>query len=192
VSDPDNAVAVFEHQYGRRKRARAPMYRKGEWVRIARNKDTFEKGRSERWSTELYRVAAVDNRAPPTMYTLEDALGDPIRGRFYAAELLPSVFTSESQRELLFPRRDPATAGPDEVAEVLGYRVDEKNTSKYGRYIITVRLGDGSTEEVPLQAYIGKVDKNGKFKATARNPDQVLQPIGDWLERTLPDVYASF
>jgi hypothetical protein len=178
ASDPENAEAAFDTQYGPPQAVERPLLKVGDWVRLARLKGTFEKGRNERWTTELYRVVEVNNRAPPVMYKVADGLGDVLKGRFYVAMLKRSNFSSESQRELLFPRMDPAAVGPDKVARVLGYRMSPTNKSKYGQYLITVELGDGSKEEVPLQAYIGRVDKQACSRPPRTTQITVDSPNG--------------
>ena len=163
----------------------APRLQVGDWVRISRQKEVFEKGRSENWTTALYRVVKVLHTLPVT-YQIADNVGDPIQGSFYEAELQKSQFDPKSQQELLAPRRK---AGPDEVDHVVAYRISATNKTRFGKYILLLQFGDGKREEAPLSDFVGKETK-GKFVPTQRNPDQVLRPIDEFLRVELPNVLA--
>jgi hypothetical protein len=162
-----------------------PKLEVGDWVRISRQKEAFEKGRTENWTTELYKVVKVFHTKPVT-YRIADNVGDPIQGSFYEAELQKSTFDPKTQQELLAPRRK---AGPDEVERVISYRISPTDKSRFGKYILLLEFGDGGREERPLSDFVGKEIK-GKFQATQRNPDQVLRPIDEYLKNELPDVLA--
>ena len=162
-----------------------PKLRVGDWVRISRQKEAFEKGRTENWTVELYKVVEV-LRTLPVTYKIADSVGDTIEGSFYDAELQKSQFDPKSQQELIAPRRK---AGPDEVDHVVSYRISPTNKSRFGKYILLLEFGDGKREEMPLSDFVGKEIK-GKFMPTQRNPDQVLRPIDEFLRTELPDVLA--
>ena len=71
----------------------------GDWVRISRVKDIFEKGFMPSWSTECFQVTDILFSKPVT-YQLADFGGEAIEGSFYAPELQktdkPEVFLIES------------------------------------------------------------------------------------------------
>jgi hypothetical protein len=162
-----------------------PKLKLGDWVRVSRLKEQFEKGRTENWTTELYKVVKVLHTKPVT-YRIADNSGDVIEGSFYEAELLKSTFSSQTQQELLAPRRK---AGPNEVDRVISFRISPTDKSRFGKYLLLLQYGDGEREEAPLSNFVGRVVK-GKFQATQRNPDQVLRPIDEFLKNELPDVLA--
>jgi hypothetical protein len=58
----------------------------GDYVRISKVKQTFEKGYTHRWSKEVFRVAKIYNHLP-IQYSLIDLKGDEIKGKFYNEEL---------------------------------------------------------------------------------------------------------
>jgi hypothetical protein len=60
----------------------------GDYVRISKVKRTFEKGYTERYSHEAYKIRNIDDRTTPILYELEDLKGESIDGKFYAQELL--------------------------------------------------------------------------------------------------------
>jgi len=62
-------------------------YKIGDFVRISRVKDTFEKSYTPNWSEEVFKITSVDNNDTPVMYQLEDLLGELIKGKFYEPEL---------------------------------------------------------------------------------------------------------
>lgn len=71
----------------------------GDWVRISRQKDVFEKGYAPNWSTEVYKVTGITYSRPVT-YHIVDFGDEAITGSFYAEELQhttkPEVFIIET------------------------------------------------------------------------------------------------
>lgn len=59
----------------------------GDIVRVAKAKYIFDKGYTQNWSSELFRVIKVIPRSPP-VYEIEDKDGNQIEGIFYAEQLL--------------------------------------------------------------------------------------------------------
>lgn len=57
-----------------------------DFVRISKYKSCFDKGYTPNWSTEIFKVVAVQNTNPVT-YLLQDMNKQPILGTFYAEEL---------------------------------------------------------------------------------------------------------
>jgi hypothetical protein len=105
----------------------------------------------------------------PVTYTIKDVAGDAYKN-VYAEELARTQFTPRLKRNCLrYVKR------MTNWAEVLGYSVDEKNTSKFGRYIVRVRLGDGSEESVALGAatsvhWKGRQDRQVQIDGTQPRP----------------------
>ena len=58
----------------------------GDYVRLSRYKNIFEKGYTGNWTEEIFLVDKVKNTVPIT-YVLKDTNGDPVRGTFYELEL---------------------------------------------------------------------------------------------------------
>jgi transposase InsO family protein len=78
------------------------LLRVGALVRISRiSNSPFRKNFDQNWSEEIFRVATLDKRDIPVMYTLKDLNDEPIEGKFYHEELqdigdaLPKVFRIE-------------------------------------------------------------------------------------------------
>ena len=67
----------------------------GDKVRISKYKMTFDKGYLPNWTNELFTVTRVRPTVPVT-YELEDVRGQPVKGGFYAEEIIkttvPNVF----------------------------------------------------------------------------------------------------
>lgn len=57
----------------------------GDYVRISRLKNVFEKGHFN-WTEEVFKISEVRD-TNPTTYKLEDLMNDPIEGSFYRQEL---------------------------------------------------------------------------------------------------------
>ena len=66
--------------------SKTPKFKIGDYVRISRIKGVFEKGYVPKWSKEVFKIINVDTLYP-TMYEIEDQLGEKIEGKFYEPEL---------------------------------------------------------------------------------------------------------
>lgn len=73
-------------------------YSVGDYVRISKFKNKFERGFTRNWSTEIFQIATVFKTDPPT-YHLKDERNEIIKGRFYEQELMktkhPHVYLIE-------------------------------------------------------------------------------------------------
>lgn len=58
----------------------------GDTVRIAKYKNVFEKGYTQGWSEEIFKITIRYSSNPPT-YGLSDLDGESIKGRFYEPEI---------------------------------------------------------------------------------------------------------
>lgn len=63
----------------------------GDYVRISKYKSVFAKGYTANWTTEIFQITNVF-KGKPTTYTLEDADGEEIVGKFYGEELQKTDF----------------------------------------------------------------------------------------------------
>ena len=64
-------------------------YKVGQWVRISRIKDTFEKGYTPSWSFEIFQITSISLKKP-VVYYLHDYYGEAVKGAFYQAEIQPT------------------------------------------------------------------------------------------------------
>lgn len=63
------------------------VFKIGDYVRISRYKDTFEKGYTPNWSTKIYVIEKIFKTIPVTYALRDDEMNSPIAGRFYKEEL---------------------------------------------------------------------------------------------------------
>ena len=87
---PANYQHVFDALYnGKNRRIREktqPKFKIGDKVRIAKKKETFEKGYTPNWTEEVFTVVKVQPTIPFT-YKVEDTRSEEIQGTFYEEEL---------------------------------------------------------------------------------------------------------
>ena len=91
---PANHGQVFKNLYYKKVKtllnipqtSRKPKFHVGEKVRLAVQKDLFEKSYIINWSDRIYTIKEVKNTLPYT-YTVEDERGVEHKGRFYESEL---------------------------------------------------------------------------------------------------------
>ena len=82
---------VFDNLYAKRiqERKQTPKFKVGDYVRIIKKKEIFEKRFTPNWTEELFTIKTVKKTKPPT-YTIQDLRGEPIVGSFYKKELQKS------------------------------------------------------------------------------------------------------
>ena len=68
-----------------------PRYKVGDFVRIYKYKNLFEKGYIGRWTKEVFQISKILNTNPVT-YLIKDKDDEEIKGGFYEQELLKSEF----------------------------------------------------------------------------------------------------
>ena len=66
-----------------------PKYKLNSWVRILRTKNRFEKGFTQNWSDEIFKIVRIDLNSP-AMYHVQDERGDDVVGGFYEREVQPT------------------------------------------------------------------------------------------------------
>lgn len=95
---PVVAERLLSTVYSRTKIAAPARFKIDEPVRVSKFKTVFEKGYTPNWTTEVFRIAKVQQTNPVT-YLLKDYRGEPIAGGFYEHELLrvanPDVYLVE-------------------------------------------------------------------------------------------------
>jgi hypothetical protein len=64
-----------------------PKFKVGDFVRISRVKNVFEKGYTNNFTEEVFKIIEVDKKEYPYLYQLEDLLNEKIKGKFYEEEL---------------------------------------------------------------------------------------------------------
>jgi IS30 family transposase len=70
----------------------APKLKVGDYVRISRVKQLFEKGETRNWSLEIFKIKKVLKTMPVT-YHIDEYDGSPIIGSFYEQELQKTDLT---------------------------------------------------------------------------------------------------
>lgn len=85
---------------------RPPKFKIGQKVRISKLKGGFEKGSERPFTNAIFTIVDVILRRPSNvyLYTLKDAEGNILQGRFYAQEMSPVLVTANTQyriREIL-------------------------------------------------------------------------------------------
>ena len=83
-----NKQQVFKNLYFKKvqQNLKQPKYNIGDQVRLAIQKDKFEKAYIINWSDRVYTVKEVKKTTPPT-YTVQDDRGVQHKGTFYEEEL---------------------------------------------------------------------------------------------------------
>ena len=65
-------------------------FKVGDRVRISKFKNTFAKGYTPNWSTEMFIINKINDTVPYT-YNIKDLNGEEITGSFYDRELQKSI-----------------------------------------------------------------------------------------------------
>ena len=65
----------------------APKFSIDDHVRITKEKKTFDKGYTQRWTEEIFKISKIQLKIPVT-YKITDYNGEEIQGSFYEQELL--------------------------------------------------------------------------------------------------------
>jgi hypothetical protein len=95
---------IFKPEHGDNLKLRLKKktkYKVGQFVRVSRNRPTFDKGYSVRYSEEVFKIHAVFPYKTIDLYQLVDLKGKPIRGKFYAQQLTLTAQYSPDQLFLI-------------------------------------------------------------------------------------------
>lgn len=86
-----NEKLLLNTVYSHLKVFKNSSFRVGDYVRISKYKNVFEKGYTPNFSAEIFRIKLIQNTNPVT-YILEDYQGNPIKGGFYKEEILRTQY----------------------------------------------------------------------------------------------------
>ena len=88
ASKKKNELTVWRNLYPDRYKINplTPKFSVGDEVRISKEKTTFEKGYTARWTEEIFTITKILNTKPVT-YIIADLQGKKIDGTFYEPEL---------------------------------------------------------------------------------------------------------
>ena len=88
ASKKENELRVWRNLYPEHLEIhnRKPKFSVGDKVRISKQKKTFEKGYTTRWTEEIFTIVEVKLTSPVT-YRIADLNGEEIKGTFYEPEL---------------------------------------------------------------------------------------------------------
>lgn len=99
--DEDNAYEIWESNYLRhiksRKKFSSPRFQPGDFVRVSKYKRTFEKGYTQSFSVEVYKVDQVFFYQGLYMYQLRSITDEVVEGYFYPHELQRVYYTPDSK-----------------------------------------------------------------------------------------------
>src|SRR5437773_1712850 len=91
-SKKKNELQILQDVFSITGTSKPPRYKIGDFVRIYKYKNLFEKGYIGRWTFEIFKIVEVIKTNPVT-YNIMDKNGEIIKGGFYEQELLKSEFT---------------------------------------------------------------------------------------------------
>lgn len=86
-----NEQMLLSTVYSHLKIFKPSQFHVGDYVRISKYKNIFEKGYTPNFTTEIFKIKSVQITNPVT-YILEDYEGNPIKGGFYKEEILRTRF----------------------------------------------------------------------------------------------------
>jgi len=95
----------------------------GDYVRISRFKDIFEKGYTPKYTFEIFKVTNINKKFPFT-YLLEDYDKNPIAGQFYEKELIRAKYPHHYLIERVLKKK-----GRKSLVKYLGF------DNKYNQWI---------------------------------------------------------
>lgn len=84
---PENYAKVFDKQYSEHKVKNPPLLQAGDKVRISIHKRQFEKGTTQNWSEEVFKIDRVLTQSKPVVYKLKDLMDEDLDGSFYREQL---------------------------------------------------------------------------------------------------------
>lgn len=92
-----NILQVYHNTYDKKNRKiNKPRLKKGDYIRLAREKGTFEKGYEFTFTEEIFQVNKVIPHPVP-VYEIKDLNGEIIDGNFYEAELQKVSFKPDEE-----------------------------------------------------------------------------------------------
>jgi len=169
-----------------------PKYKVLDYVRISKTKGKFEKGYTEKWSREIYKIVAIDLNKP-IKYHLVDEDDEPVKGSFYESEV-------QATGERAKPKPPPV-----DYVKVLGHeeRPLKKGGALFSNYIMNVDFGDGgpSFADAPLKNHFAEIiglrgehDVSlGKFMKAVpgEKGKRILVYTQKYVKDNLPDIWKE-
>lgn len=97
LKKPDDVLSLWNSQFRkmRTENETPPKFAVGDYVRITRKKNVFEKGYENNWSYEIFVVWRI-NQTYPWTYNIKDLKDEKIDGAFYEPDLQKTIQTRES------------------------------------------------------------------------------------------------
>ena len=102
---PGIAKRLLSTVYSRVKIAAPAKFKVGDPVRVSKFKTIFDKGYTPNWSTEVFKIVAVQ-RTNPVTYLIKDSRGNPVAGGLYEHELLKTAQPDVYLVEKVLRRKD--------------------------------------------------------------------------------------
>ena len=193
----DEDPPIVRKQYDRslRKRAVPPKFKIGDWVRIDVRKKHFEKGRTDNWSREVFRIGAIVEFPPPVSYRIEDAAGENLIGPFYTENLQKTALSPEVNAALASTPSAVAAAKESDaeralpkVATITGHTSSARVRGNRLPFVLDVLYDDGSEERVPLKNFVGRFSERlGRFVPGVGKNAYVQKPV-DAYAATHPEI----
>ena len=98
------------------------QFREGDFVKIPRKKDKFEKGATSKWTEEIFKIAKSKKTPQKYIYKLVDYDGEPITSIFYPEEINkvkePKIYKVE---KVIRTRINPQSKKREYFVKWLGY-----------------------------------------------------------------------
>ena len=118
-----NASKVRENlfkffQKGRKKLTK-PKFKLNETVRIWKDRHKFQRGYSEKFSREFFKIIKVMTNLPVPRYVLADSAGEVIKGKFFEDEL--TRFEPGDQFEIEVLRKRKRRRKTEYLVHYIGY-----------------------------------------------------------------------
>ena len=129
--EPENEAAVYATQFQGSTGGTRPAFYIGQRVRTSLNKKLFEKGSTQNWTEEIFRISDIIP-GQPTTYQLEDLLGEKVTGGFYKEQLRPTKQSIYRVERVLTRRRGQALVKWADYDERFNSWIDEANIHRGG------------------------------------------------------------
>lgn len=102
--NPKNENRLLDSVFNRIKLFRFGKFKRGDFVRISKEKGIFSKGYLPNWSTEIFKVENIKMTYPVT-YVLKDLKDNIISGAFYEQELQKTKYVDTYLVEKIVKRK---------------------------------------------------------------------------------------
>lgn len=91
VNSKNEALIKQHYTLLNKEKKKKNKFKLGDFVRVSKYKNCFEKGYTPNWSTEIFKIISVNNTNPVT-YHIEDQRKQKILGTFYEQELQKTLY----------------------------------------------------------------------------------------------------